>query len=72
MKNFRFINPFQLNSDLNIQFIGIENMNYQVQIINLNGRRTLCATFAYRDSTGDLKSPVEYAAFNKKMKVEIY
>ena len=36
--NFKFINAFQLSSDLDIEFIGLENMDYQVHLIDLNGR----------------------------------
>lgn len=36
--NFKFINAFQLGSDLEVQFVGMENMDYQVHLIDLNGR----------------------------------
>jgi hypothetical protein len=35
--NFKFINAFQFSSDLDIEFIGLENMDYQVHLIDLNG-----------------------------------
>ena len=43
-ENFRFINAFQLSADLDIQFVGVENMDYQVHLIDLNGRRIATKT----------------------------
>ena len=37
-QNFKFINAFSFGSNLNIEFIGIENTAYQVHLIDLNGR----------------------------------
>lgn len=37
-QSFKFVNAFDFGSNLNIEFIGVENTTYQVSLIDLNGR----------------------------------
>jgi hypothetical protein len=37
-QNFKFVKAFDFGSNLNIEFIGIENTTYNVHLIDLNGR----------------------------------